>query len=115
MEAMDWDALEAQVKGCIRRAGTIAVLAEKLGWRTFEDTEDTERLVRVLFEDVPYVIGGEKTMETAWKRISGAAENGADAERVEAAARQLAETAALITEALDDVYRDLCRLEQLAI
>lgn len=114
MDEKEITALAELVHTGTRKAGRLAVLAEKLGWRQFEDTEETAGLVRVLLEDVPVAIGAQKTVENAWRRIAAAAENGAGEEALAKAAQQLEETAHLTQEALDDVHGDLVKLAGLA-
>ena len=116
MDEKELDALTALVAAGRRKAGTAAVLAERLGWRTdFAETPRTAELRRVLYEDAPLAIRAQKLTENALKQIAGEAERGTAPEAaLTQAADRLRETSALAQEALDSVCRDLRELEALA-
>lgn len=111
---MELDALETLVAAGRRKAGEAAARTERLSGRAFRQTEDTEALVRVLYEDVPLAIRAQKLAEKVMKQIAAEAERGMPEEALVPAAAQLGETARLAGEALDDVLADLARLEALA-
>lgn len=111
---MELDTLEALVAAGRRKAGEAAVLVERLGWRTFPQTNETEALLRVLYDDAPFAIRAQKLAENVMKQIAAEAERGVPEEALAPAAAQLTETARLAGEALDGVLADLARLEALA-
>lgn len=115
MSTLDMEALKTVVAEGRRTAGTIAASAEMLSWRNrFRETEETDELVRVLYEDVPLVLRAQSRTERFLRQIDVSAGRGVGREQLEKAAAQLRETSSVVRLAMDDVLSDLQKLEELA-
>lgn len=115
MSTFDISTLKALIADDRRTAGTIAAAAEAMSWRNrFRETDETDELVRVLYEDVPLVLRAQSQTERFLRQIDVSAGRGVDREHLEKAAAQLRETSSVVRLAMDDVLSDLRKLEELA-
>lgn len=84
MSTLDIEALKTVVAEGRRTAGAIAASAEMLSWRNrFRKTEETDELVRVLYEDVPLVLRAQSRTERFLRQIDVSAGRGVDGEQLE--------------------------------
>lgn len=113
MSTLDIEALKTVVAEGRRTAGAIAASAEMLSWRNrFRKTEETDELVRVLYEDVPLVLRAQSRTERFLRQIDERRTRRGRGTAGKAAA-QLRETSSVVRLAMDDVLSDLQKLEEL--
>lgn len=97
-----------------RRAGDIAALAESLRHaRAFKEGKKTDKLITVLQEDVPFVLQAQKMVEKTEGKIAAAEKwNRVTRHELNQAKEQLYESSQITNDALEEVYKELKKLEK---
>lgn len=97
-----------------RRAGDIAALSESLRHaRAFKEGKKTDKLITVLHEDVPFVLKAQKLVEKTEGKIAAAEKwNRVTRHELNQAKEQLYESSQITNDALEEVYKELKKLEK---